>query len=157
MIGSHNLTGSRWEGFVDNVMAGIEEKVERFEQYAASDDGKYRIEQVQLIATVASAIILGFTAPMTVAITAGIGIIISSFSGDQLENIKDAFSRISENLPASVKALAIVITYTYTPILFPIASGLILGFEVGSKVSPHVLAKGMDEVVGVVGGTENDE
>jgi hypothetical protein len=156
-LGALNQTGSRWEAFVDDVMAGIEEKVGRFEQYATSEDGQYRIAQVQLIATFAAAIILGIAAPFTVAASAGAGVVVSAFSGDQLENVKDTFSRISENLPTSVKALAVVIAFTYAPILFPLASGLSLGFEIGSRISPSLLAKSMDDVAEVVGVAKPDD
>ena len=53
-----------------------------------------------------------------------------------------------------MKALAVVIAYTYAPILFPVASGLCVGFEIGYRVSPYILAKGMDNIVGSEGKEE---
>lgn len=144
------VTNSRWEKYVDNFMLGVEEKVGRFEAYAKSDAGQYRIGQVQMIAIFAAALILGSVAPVVVGCATVAGITVRVFSAEQLKRVQDALSDISAHLPFGVKALTVVLAMTYTPVVFPIIAGLGLGFEIGAKVSPQSLASKLDDAAAVV-------
>lgn len=143
-IATVNTTGSRWEKLVDGFMDSVNTKVGAFEHYVKSPEGKYRIEMVEMVASFAAASILGLRSPLVVGVSALAGTVVRAFSPEQLKNIGDASERISDAIPTSVKALAVVITVTYTPILMPVAAGLYLGFQIGSRLNPKKVANAID-------------
>jgi len=152
-----NQTGSKWEAYVDHFMKGVEDKISDFENYTQSPSGKLYITYLDSISKYASAIILGIASPVTVTTFAVVGTVIRSFSAEQVENVLDKAKRISDTLPTSVKALAVVIAMTYARILFPIVAGLYLGLEIGSRISPHTLNKMADQAADLVGQQNNDD
>ncbi len=141
---SLNTTGSLWEEYVDNFMSSIEDKVSRLEKFSQSVVGKSVFAQVQTISSITSAFILGRRYPVTVLTSACLGTIVRSFSPEQVEGIKFKFTKISEMIPLEVKALAVVVSLVYFPIVFPVAAGILAGSDIGSKISPFTLAKNID-------------
>lgn len=148
-----NTTGSRWEGYVDDVMTKLERYSTDFSKYAKSEEGKKLIAQVQIISTLASAAILAFASPLVVGISTLAGVVVKTFSPEQVKNISDSLGDISSNLPGGVKMLAAVIAVTYAPILFPTTAGLYFGLTLIPTPDPKEVVGVLDHVAGQVKGS----
>lgn len=148
---------SQWEKWMDDVMTEIDTRIERFEIYVKSPEGRYKIKQVQMIATFAVAIILAFKSPFIVVGAVWVGSVVKAFSPELLDHGQQIISSIAAILPLSVKVLTTVATLTYVPIAFPILAGLCVGFELNSRISPHSLANRGENASSIVLQTEDED
>lgn len=137
-----NQTGSKWEQTVDSWMTAAEKQVESCVEYVSTQEEKYHI------AAFATSVILAFHSPMIVGASALVGTVVRAFSPEQLDGISSKLSKLSPK----IMGLGVVVAFVYAPVLFPVAGGLLAGFTIGAKISPHDLAKGFDKAAMAVEG-----
>lgn len=140
-----NITNSTWEKISDKLVGKVETAINRFRKYVSSIDKK-KLEHIDFVSKIAASALFAITHLVPVSISAGVGLIVGSFSGDQIDRIKKNSVKLVTSLPTSVQVLAATISIMFTPIVFPILAGLTAGFEIGGKISPFLLAKGIDSV-----------
>lgn len=145
-----NLTGSKYEEYVDRVMDYVAEKADAFEKYVESDTGKENMIVLKRISSLAIASLFALSSPKMVLLSSVAGFAIRVFSPEQMTAVEQNISKIWKSTPFEVQTLAAVLAFLYIPRVFPISAGLGLGFHVGGMVSPeqvvHVLDKAEDLV-----------
>jgi len=133
-----NQTGSAWEKYVDTFATYFEGKAESLDSYVKSDDGKKMMDTASTAAKFAIALLFCLEAPVAVVIGSGIGFVVQVFSPEQVTDMGKSIRSIWDNTPVHLRALGGAVALLYTPIVFPLAAGMLAGAEIGSRVSPHL-------------------
>lgn len=89
MVNSMNVSRSAWEGSVDGFMAGVQKGASDLLSYTNTTSGKAALINLGSLATIGSAVILGFASPLTVTVAAVAAVVMKSFSNDQVQDVSD--------------------------------------------------------------------
>lgn len=135
----NNTTGTKLEAKVDAIADKILSYLQSCDNYLDSYPGQTMLGYVKGGGGVVCAAILAAHSPLVFGISFVVGIVFRSLSGEQVCRAGELFSKISNHLPTEAKALAVVISHLYLPILFPVTGGLYAGLEAGRRIAPHLI------------------
>lgn len=136
---SNNTTGTPLEEKVDAIADKILAYLQNCDDYLNSCSGRTILQYVKNGGGILCAALLAANSPLVFGISFVVGAVFRSLSNEQVCDAGEIFSKISNRLPTEAKALAVVISHLYLPILFPVTVGLYAGLEIGGRIAPHTI------------------
>jgi hypothetical protein len=137
----NNGTGTRFESFIDTIVAKVDASIKTANEYLETANGKANLKKIDTVAKIAIALLFAYTAPLTLTLSLITGGLVGVYSNDQLPRLVDKIALLGKNIPRAVNALGATFAVVAAPWTLAVAAGLWIGSDFGTQYAGSAIAK----------------